>query len=115
VTQVGVAQAAHMLGLSQDTVRRRLRSGEMAGQKVAHAGGFRWLVDVPEGTHEEIPQHEVRESVNGQGETAALRELVDALREQLDSRTREISELHQLLAARALPSPGNSPWWMFWR
>jgi len=108
MAQVSVAEASRRLDLSQDTVRRRLRTGELAGEKVAHAGGFRWLADVPE-PGQETP------AGNGQGETAALRELVNTLQEQLDARTREISELHQLMAAKALPAPGNRPWWMFWR
>jgi len=112
VAHVGIAQAAHMLGLSQDTVRRRLRAGELAGEKVKGAGGFRWMVDVPE-VDGEPP---TTPPANGQGDNEALRELVDTLQEQLTARTREVAELHQLLGAKALPDPGMKPWWwMFWR
>jgi len=37
------------------------------------------------------------------------------LREQLGARTREISELHQLLAVRSLNPSQHKPWWQFWR
>jgi len=110
VAQLGVAEASHRLGLSQDTVRRKLKTGELAGEKIAHAGGFRWLVDVPEVDPEPPAPH-----ANGRSDTDALRELVDTLQEQLTARTREVAELHQLLAARALEGPGNQPWWAFWR
>jgi len=108
--QVGIAQAARILGISQDTIRRRLKTGQLAGEKIQSAGGFRWLVEIPD------PSQETTAS-NSQGETQALRDLANALQEQLNARTREISELHQLLAARALEGPRNRPrsWWTFWR
>ena len=104
--QVCIAQAARMLGLSQDTVRRRLRNGELTGEKVKSAGGFRWMVEVRDPGQDTTAD-------DGTGETAALRDLINALQQQLDARTREISELHQLLGAKALnPTPHH--WWQFW-
>ena len=51
-----------------------------------------------------------------------LRELVDALRSQLQSqgeelvaRRREAQELHVLLQQKALPEALGRPWWQFWR
>ena len=49
-----------------------------------------------------------------------VRELVDALRSQLQSqgeelvaRRREVQELHVLLQQKALPEAVGSPWWQF--
>ena len=51
-----------------------------------------------------------------------VRELVDALRSQLQSqgeelvaRRREVQELHILLQQKALPEAVGRPWWQFWR
>ena len=51
-----------------------------------------------------------------------LRELVDALRSQLQSqgeelvaRRREVQELHVLLQQKALPEAVGHSWWQFWR
>jgi len=45
----------------------------------------------------------------------ALHDQVQAQAEELESRRREISELHVLLqnAQAALPAP-RKPWWRFW-
>jgi len=104
MTNVSIAEASRILGISQDTVRRRLRTGELSGERVQSPGGFKWLVDVPEPATTDADNH---------GETEALRKLISVLQTQLDARTREIGELHQLLAARAL-GPGQRPWWRFW-
>ena len=104
--QVGIPEAARILGMSQDTVRRRLNNGELKGTKVPGPGGFRWTVDV-DGFNKQEP-------TNNGGLVDVLKDQVADLRTQLEARTREISELHQLLGARAL-QPGVQPWWAFWR
>jgi transposase-like protein len=123
MAKASIAEAARRLGISQDTVRKRLRLGELAGEQVRAPGGFRWLVELP-GEHAE-PQ--------GQGETPQegitreapyVRELVDSLQaqiraqqEELEARRREVEQLHILLqqAQAALPAPREKrPWWRFW-
>jgi DeoR/GlpR family transcriptional regulator of sugar metabolism len=46
--QVPVPEAARLLGVSEHTVRRRLRSGELQGHQVASSGGFLWMVEIPD-------------------------------------------------------------------
>jgi excisionase family DNA binding protein len=130
--RVTIREAAARLGVSTDTVRRRIRSGAIVSEMV---GGV-WHVELPETT---APQVETTTSGSTSGEVAALRELVDALREQvrtqgeqLDARVREVSELHILLqrTQAMLPAPiteaapsspegqaatASAPWWAFWR
>ena len=104
--RVGISEAAHRLGVSQDTVRRRLKTGELAGEKGRSAGGFRWIVDLDGqvvGRKHDGQDYHLVELLKGQ---------VQDLRVQLEVRAREVSELHQLLATRAL-NPGK-PWWRFW-
>jgi hypothetical protein len=45
---VTVLEAAVHLGVSPQTVKRRLKSGKLKGRQEATAQGFTWLVDVPD-------------------------------------------------------------------
>ena len=46
--EVSMAEAAQLLGLSVDTVRRRLHRGELQGRQEPTAQGFRWWIEVPD-------------------------------------------------------------------
>ena len=113
---VPLRQAALQFGVSDDTLRRRIKAGTLPAQREETVSGFRWLVEVdvdvlddgaphsaphadPQGAAAEPapgPQHAAGNG-NGSGEVAALRELVEVLREELDARRREVAELHVLL------------------
>ena len=43
-----VAEASRRLGLTEDTVKRRLRKGELSGQRKPRPQGYVWLVELPE-------------------------------------------------------------------
>jgi excisionase family DNA binding protein len=44
---VTIAEAAHRLGVSVDTVKRKLRRGELCGYKQPGGrGGFSWLIEL---------------------------------------------------------------------
>jgi len=121
--RVPLREAAARLGVSVDTVRRRLRRGELTGVQAPTPQGFTWLVDVPEEAAQAPPPLT--------GETDALRSMVEVLRDQLDARTREVSELHVLLERQTRllvatnpgstadhqseeqdpAAPGHRPWW----
>jgi hypothetical protein len=110
VMWVPVHQAADHFGVSDDTIRRRLRAGALAARQEPTASGFRWLVEIPD-----APMHAPAADSNhapahpSTGEAAALRELVDVLKAQLAARTREVEELHILLQRQqeqpSLPQP----------
>lgn len=128
MTSLSIAEASLALGISQDTVRKRIKAGEIPAEKVKAPGGFRWMITVdPDGLAEATPpdRPEGEDSPNGQGEVNppptghidGLAEIyqarIDDLKTELEARTREISELHQLLAARSLNSGTTRPWWRF--
>jgi len=99
-TRLPIDDAARVLGISRATVRRRLRSGGLKGAQVTTPHGAKWLVDVP--THLAAAP---AESVDTQGESnpparevELLQAHVDDLRRQLEDRTREVGQLHTLLA-----------------
>ena len=104
--EVLITEAARHLSISTATVRRRLHTGVIKGVRKPTAQGFVWMVEIDQATPPE--------GVTG---SSALVELLKAqvqdLRDQVTARTREVGELHQLLAVRAL-GPGK-PWWAFWR
>jgi hypothetical protein len=132
---VTLAEAAHHLGVSVDTVRRRLQKGELKGQQQARPQGFIWLIDIPEETEpsSSVAGSQVDAEVNGEVSLAAcqaeisrlestvamLQDRVNAQQEELEARRREVQELHVLLqqAQAALPAPrDNRSWWQrLWR
>jgi hypothetical protein len=132
---VTLAEAAHHLGVSVDTVRRRLQKGELKGQQQARPQGFTWLIDIPEETEpsSSIAGSQADAEVNSEVSLAAcqaeisrlesmvamLQDRVNAQQEELEARRREVQELHVLLqqAQAALPAPrDNRPWWQrLWR
>jgi excisionase family DNA binding protein len=119
--QVSVPEAARLLRVSEHTVRRRLKSGELQGHQVASSGGFLWMVEIPEELQADGPDS---------GEMAAMKALVAQLEEtiamlrerfavqdaELEARRREVQELHVLLqqVQVALPPPRGRPWWKWW-
>jgi predicted site-specific integrase-resolvase len=113
--QTTIPEAARRLGVSEHTVRRRVRSGELPGKQVATPQGFTWVVDIPD---------DAPESETSSGEVQALRELVVNLQDrisaqdkELEAKNKQIEQLHILLqqAQAALPAPrDNRPWWQRW-
>jgi hypothetical protein len=116
----------HTLGLSQDTIRKRLRSGDLQGQKVKGAGGFRWEVFVADdptvkgvtqdGNHANVTDD--GNHANGANDGALVDQMqarIDSLETQLTTRAGEIDQLHRLLAQTALNAAPGHPWWQFWR
>jgi hypothetical protein len=129
---ITLADAGHRLGVSVDTVRRRLQKGELKGQQQARPQGFIWLIEMPDETDQggSVAGSQAEAEVNSQvsiaacgaeikrleGVVAMLQDRVNAQQEELEARRREVQELHVLLQQAALPAPRNNhPWWQFWR
>jgi Helix-turn-helix domain len=117
--QVGLSEAARLLGISESTARRRLRNGELPGRQVPTKQGFVWMIEVDDAL--------VTDNTDP-GELAALRSLVASLNEQLAllksqvvaqqdqlvAKDTQIGQLHVLLqqAQAGLPAAGdNRSWW----
>ena len=100
---MSITDAATHLNVSSNTIRRRLQVGLLTGSKV----GRKWMINV-NGQGGEVAPPEPGEDNGQQSE-------VTWLREQLEARTREIAELHQLLAAHSLNAGQRKSWWAFWR
>jgi len=101
--RLGIADAAAEIGISPDTVRRRLKRGQLKGNLI----GGRWSVEVPD----RAPQ-------DPQGLDKAVKVLesqLDAARDQLQAKDRQIEQLHLLMSQRALAEGSPAAWWKFWR
>jgi hypothetical protein len=137
-----MVEAAHQLGVSVDTVKRRIQKGELKGHQQPRPQGFVWLVEMPEESNlpGSNPANTPVDTAVSAGELRRLEEMVqflkaelagrdvqieswkqeaEAHREQLQAKDRQIEQLHILLqqAQAALPTPKeNRPWWQrVWR
>ena len=107
---VSIQTAATRLGVSTETIRRRLRNGLLKGRQETTPQGFVWLVEVAD----DLPGQEEHADAY-----ADLRDMVATLKEELVSKNTQMQELHVLLQqqAKALPSPDEkkTAWWRLWR
>jgi hypothetical protein len=141
MTKASITEAAATLGVSQDTIRRRIHKGELKAEKVHTAKGPAWMIDLPEhaqadanpasaNSHEAGSQAYAdcdsdayaapsEDAKTAWAEVHRLEQMVSILQSEVESRRREVQELHVLLqqAQAALPAPkDNHSWWQrLWR
>lgn len=120
MAELTITQAAGALGVSDDTIRRRIESGKLQARTDEH--GRRWVIlpdaEAAHATEDGAAKPEAAsEALLTQvaGERDQLREQVRFLQQQLDAATQAQEQLRQLLAreqelARALmlPAPGDA-------
>jgi excisionase family DNA binding protein len=139
---VSVGEAAAALGVSANTIRRWIKTGELRADRVVRPQGEAWRVylprHVPAGTSREVPpgtsQHvppappigtslaspDVQRAEALAAYGAALLAPVLATVERLEAVNRDQAETigqlrAQLAAAELLPSSNSPrPWWRFW-
>jgi Bacterial regulatory protein, Fis family len=115
--QLPIEEAAARLGIHPATLRRRLKRGQVRGVREETPSGIRWLIEV-DGEPAEAPPTQGAPDATATltltlerdalaQEVRRLSDHVDDLRTQLESRTREVSELHVILAqaTRVAPAP----------
>lgn len=113
---VSIAQAASILGVSEKTVRRRIKSGSLRAELVGDPRRYEIdLSDVDSVLGESTPDVDSDQDTVYPG-------LIQILREQLQEKDRQIKELHILLqgaheqAGRMLTAGNGRPrhwWWPF--
>lgn len=99
VAYAPLSEVAAAYGVSVDTVRRRLRRGEIEGRKETTPQGFRWLAALPTtadagATVVAVARHEGEHVVQG--------ELIATLQRELELRNQEIARLHEVVERQAL-------------
>jgi len=112
VEKVSVGEAARRLGVSTDTIRRRIGKGELTAHQEPTPQGFRWEIELG-------PDDQPLNGHDGDNEllVTTLQAQVQAQAQELDARRREVQELHVLLqtAQAALGAPERRSWWRWWK
>lgn len=94
---VSIAEAAERYGVSADTIRRRLKRGELAGRKEATAQGFTWAIEVPSdpGNGERKTSENAQHTAKQQPAAASAEDALELvrLRERVAGLERERGEL----------------------
>jgi len=105
---VGIKEAAEILEVSTDTIRRRLKRGELEGTRMERPQGFVWAVRIGEREQPHMQLH-----MNDQVSITAPMQLVEFLQEQLKAKDEQIGLLiHKLAEVKVLPAPKPSArWW----
>lgn len=98
---VSVSEAAAILNVSIDTVRRRIWQGKLKASKVK--GQYR--VELPGDTMQYAQTAYANEQT---AYVTALLERIKSLENELEARRIEVQQLHSLLHQRALP---GASWW----
>jgi hypothetical protein len=138
VQAVSIPEAAHALGVSLITIRRRIKRGELRGQRLTTPQGFEWRVILPvqlvehdhDGAMPETPSisQAADQATTQPSEQAADQRLIEALhahnatlqaevtglQTELDARRREVQALLTLLAQSqqrliAMPMTQSAP------
>ncbi len=100
---VTIREAVDVLGLSDDTIRRRLHAGLLAGEKKDTPQGFVWYVSLPdderENDAEEPPQTPPQLGTQPHPH-ADMTEVVAILREQLTMKDEQITSQARLIESQ---------------
>jgi IS30 family transposase len=135
VELMNVAEAAQRLGVSTDTIKRRLKRGELQGQRQDTPQGFIWLVAIPKSpdkvngavdSSSDAMATESHTTASAMADAMAkevrrLEEMVEMLQKELDHRAQEMERMQILLQqaldpTRAIAAPRQLPWWRrVWR
>jgi excisionase family DNA binding protein len=109
-----VQDAARALGISPDTIRRRIRNGGLPAQRQPTPQGYQWLVEVSQDLLDRSGSLDPREAELRHLEQTVqeLRESLAQARDELRARRTEVSQLLRLvetLQTRNAPGPGTDP------
>ena len=94
MVMVSVPEAARRLGISTDTLKRRLKRGLLLGEKQTNG---HWLIEVPNQTSVQRGQPTKSEARAPCGEIRRLEQTVAILQKELERRSDETERLHVLI------------------
>ena len=107
--EVTIAEAARCLGMSIDSIRRRIAKNELKARKVPSPHGEIYLVKIPDKAVPAPDPAAIGEKEDNTVAIEAMRKTISILETELEARRREVQELHVLLqqAQKQLP-PGKT-------
>ena len=107
---VGIREAARLLGVSTDTIRRRIERGDLPAHKDARG---RWVIEVDESMFAAPPEPAIdvtaqqrEELIRLRAENDALQALLDEVRSSRDRTVEAEAELRRILALFAVRRRG---------
>ena len=121
--EVTIAEAAKRLGMSIDSIRRRIAKEELKARKVPSPHGEIYLIELPDDVPAASAVAEDKDKEENPVALEAMRKTIAILESELEARRREVQELHVLLqqAQKQLPAgkteetPAEPPkkvsWW----
>jgi hypothetical protein len=106
--EVTIAEAAKRLGMSIDSIRRRIAKEELKARKVPSPHGEIYMIELPDDIAAP-PAAEDKDKEDNPVALEAMRKTIAILENELEARRREVQELHVLLqqAQKQLP-PGKT-------
>ncbi len=121
-----IDQAARALGVSEKTIYRRIKSGQLQATLEGTPPTEHWMIEPVAGGKEETIPDSVPDGKNQDKERGT--DLIHLLEDQLREKDRQISELHillresqgqmKLLLPESTPEPTTRVkkrhWWIFW-
>ena len=108
---LNVTAAAQHLGVSVETVRRRLRNGVLAGTRTATPTGHVWSVTLPV---DAVPATATPTAIPIPATSTTPALPVDAVA-MLDGRAVEVASLHRIIDAMVTANQTAArPWWKVW-
>ena len=128
MAEVSIKEAAQRLGVTEVTIRRRIRDGHLHAHQQPRPQGFTWVVTLPDqGEEASSPSGQSIDGNDGVEDSRREDVLEDIIRRQdetihhlrheLETRGKEIEQLHILIQQlqHSLPAPREGrPWWRFW-
>lgn len=106
-----VSEAAQVFGVSVDTIRRRMKKGELDTRREQTPQGFRWLIRLPddasEGASQNTPGSPRVAAPIDQGAVVVYGPdprdtLIETLQHELELRNREVARLHDVIGQQAV-------------
>ena len=104
MAKVSLAEAAGMLGVSIETVRRRIKRGDIRGEKVKTDHGYQWFVEAEDLAPKDTPTMavdvvELRRAIAPEDLIALIEAAQAPLLNQIEQQGQIIAELSEQVAA----------------
>lgn len=129
---LSIKESARALGVSPDTIRRRIKTGDLRAEMMEGSYGKQYMIkesDLAEAQEvtevipvkRELAPHEIEQAIakamgsymlGVQNELNALREQVAQLERQQDSRDKRLME--QIRQTMEQKEEQKKPWWKLW-
>ena len=113
-----IKEAAEALGVSADTVRRRIKTGELKAEKVQGAYGMQWAIRPDDLAHsmQVVDMVPVKQSLSADDLEAMFKRLMQEQTNEIKALRAEVQQLREQLQDQKLLTANNEKrWWQVWK